>query len=172
MKIPLKTIDFAVFEEGKSDRVATANIELPGFETMTTEISGAGVMGLIEVPSPGQFASQALTINWNTIVNQAFSMMKSGSVALEFRSAQQIVDNTTGAVVAQGIKITFRGLSKNMALGSLSKNETTGGTTELEMTYIKIFIDGVAVLEVDKFGYVFRVNGVDQNSDIKKILGY
>ncbi|KAA8750097.1 phage major tail tube protein [Paenibacillus sp. UASWS1643] len=172
MEIPLKTIDFSVFEEGKADRLATANIELPGFETLTTEISGAGVMGIIEVPSPGQFASQTLTINWNVIVRQAFSMMKSGQIALEFRSAQQIVDNTSGAVLAEGIKITFRGLSKNSNLGSLAKNESTGGTTELEMTYIKIFIDGVAVLEVDKLAYVFRINGEDQNSDIKKILGY
>ncbi|UPK45892.1 phage major tail tube protein [Paenibacillus pabuli] len=171
-QIPLKTIDFAVFEEGKNDRLATANIDLPGFETLTTEVSGAGIMGLIEVPSPGHFASQTLTINWNSIVRQSFNMMKAGLIALEFRSAQQVFDNTNSAVLEQGIKITYRGLAKNNALGTLAKNEGTGGTTEIEMTYIKIWMDGNPVLEVDKPNYIFRINGEDQNSNLKKILGY
>jgi len=170
-QIPQKLVDYAVYIAGTNNLLGTGEITLPTFEAMTTEVNGGGVAGGLEVPTPGQFGSQTVTIAFNTINKDVISMMRSKQVALEFMAAQQSWDSAQSQIINEGLKIAFRGLAKNLELGTLTKNDSTGTSLELEMTYIKIFLSGTAVLELDKLNYIYRINGADEMADIRKFLG-
>lgn len=43
--------------------------------------------------------------------------------------------------------------------------------TTLEVTYIKVTIDGVRKVEIDKLNYIHFVDGVDYLADVRKALG-
>ncbi|MNW36151.1 Phage tail tube protein FII [compost metagenome] len=170
-QIPQKLVDYAVYKQNTNNMLGTGDITLPSFEAMVTETSGAGIYGALEVPTPGMFGSQTLGIAWNTLNSDAAEMMSTEGVKLEIRGAQQSFDSGLQKIVYEPVKIVFHGLGKNFEAGTLTKNESTGTNTELELMYFKMFVNNKEVLEIDKMNYVYRINGVDQNAAIKKALG-
>ncbi|OPG98426.1 hypothetical protein B2I21_08735 [Chryseobacterium mucoviscidosis] len=171
-QIPQKLVDYAVYKKGTNTLLGNADVTLPSFEAMTTETSGAGIMGSLEIPTPGQYASLTLALAWNTISADAAAMMAAGVVELEIRGAQQSFDSASQQIIYEPLKIVFRGMGKAFESGTLTKNEGTGTSTEMELLYYKKFVNNKEIFEVDKMNYTFKVNGVDQNEAIKKALGF
>lgn len=169
-KISEKLINFSVYRNG-SEWLGTADVELPSLEALTETVSGAGIAGEIDSPTLGHFGSMSTTINWRTLDKPQFNLAAPITQALDFRGAQQVYDKTTGVQRSVGVRVSIRGLPKTTGLGTLAPNATVGGTNEIEVTYIKVFIDGAEVLELDKFNYIYRVNGTDYLAEIRNQLG-
>ncbi|MNN65967.1 Phage tail tube protein FII [compost metagenome] len=112
-----------------------------------------------------------LGIAWKTIDKDAFRLVSSQSKGLEIRGAFGEFDNTKSAFVTKAIKIVVRGVGKGIDLGTLAINAATDTTNTIEVTYIKIFIEGESVFELDKFNYISRINGEDDQEDVRKALG-
>lgn len=170
-KIPTKLVGMALFMEGSNQDFATGDITLPSLTPMTDTVSGAGILGEVDLPSPGHYSSMELGITWRTIDRDAFRLVSSQKRALEIRGAFNEFDNTKSAFVTRAIKIVVRGVGKGIDLGTLAQNATTDTTNTIEVIYIKIFIDGEAVFELDKFNHISRVNGEDDQQDVRKALG-
>ncbi|MGN7360020.1 phage major tail tube protein [Paenibacillus sp. SAF-054] len=169
--IPVKLEGMALFMEGSNTDFATGDITLPSLTPMSDTISGAGILGEVDLPSPGHYGSMELGIAWRTINKDAFRLVGSQTKGLEIRGAFKEFDKAQTAFVTRAIKIVVRGVGKGMDLGTLSVNATTDTTNTIEATYLKIFIDGETVFELDKFNYISRVNGEDDQADVRKALG-
>lgn len=169
--IPVNLAGLAVFPEGENQEVATGDVTLPNLTPMTDTVSGAGILGEVEVPSSGHYSSMQVGIAWKTINKDVFKLVSSQMKGLEIRGAFKEFDNTRGVTVIKSIKIVVRGFGKGVDLGTLVQNAATGTSNTIEVTYLKIFIDGTSVFELDKFNYVSRVNGEDDMADIRKALG-
>ena len=63
-----------------------------------------------------------------------------------------------------------RVVPKNINLGNLTVGDKMGTQTEFEILYLKIFVDGVEVLELDKLNYICRINGVDYLTSVRRTL--
>lgn len=170
-KIPIKLEGMALYMEGSNNDFATGDITLPTLTPLTSTVSGAGILGEVDLPSPGHYGSMELGITWRTIDKDAFRLVSSQSKALEIRGAFNEFDNTRSAFVTRAIKIVVRGVGKGIDLGTLAQNAATDTTNTIEVTYIKIFIDGESVFELDKFNFISRVNGNDDMFDVRKALG-
>lgn len=170
-KIPTKLVGMALFMEGSNQDFASGDITLPSLTPMTDTLAGAGILGEVDLPSPGHYGSMELGITWRTIDKDAFRLVSTQSKALEIRGAFKDFDNTKSSFVTRAIKIVVRGVGKGIDLGTLSQNAATDTTNTIEVTYIKIFIDGESVFELDKFNYISRINGEDDQEDVRKALG-
>lgn len=170
-KIPVKLEGMALYLEGSNDEFATGDITLPSLTPLTSTISGAGILGELELPSPGQYSSMEVGITWRTITKHVFELAGSQIKGLEIRGAFTEFDNTRSAFVVRAIKIVVRGVGKGVDLGTLAVNAATDTTNTIESTYLKIFIDGASVFELDKLNYINRINGNDDLLDIRKALG-
>jgi len=169
-KIPIKLTGMKVYQEGSNNDFATGDITLPSLTSMTDSLTGAGILGTADIPADGHFESMELGITWRTINRDVFNLMGS-SAGLEIRGAFSGWDNAKTAMEYTPIKIVVRGMSKGVDLGTLSQNAATDTTSTIEVIYIKIFIDGQAVLEFDRFNYLYRINGQDALLDVRKALG-
>lgn len=169
--IPVKLEGMALFLEGSNTDFATGDITLPSLTPMSDTISGTGILGEVDLPSPGHYGSMELGIAWRTINRDAFNLVGSKMKGLEIRGAFKEFDKSKTEFVTRSIKIVVRGVGKGVDLGTLSVNAATDTTTTIEVIYMKIFIDGQAVFEVDKFNFVSRVNGQDDQADVRKALG-
>ncbi|MBB3132122.1 hypothetical protein FHS19_006849 [Paenibacillus rhizosphaerae] len=167
-QIPVKLVGLRSFLNG-TER-ATADITLPSLTQMTDTLSGAGILGEIDLPSPGHYSSLELGIAWRTINEGVFEIAGPEENSLEFRGAFQEYVVSKGNVT-KAVKIVAKGQSKGIDLGTLAQNATTGTSNSVELTYLKIFIDGSAWFELDKLNYVFRINGKDALYDVRKALG-
>lgn len=169
-EIPEKLINFSVYKDGK-DWLGLASVDLPSIDAMTETVSGAGIAGEVDSPTLGHFGSMTMTLNWRTLSRPGANLFEQKAHSLTIRGAQQVYDSQNGEYRSVGVAVTVRATPKTGALGSLAPNTATNSTNEMEITYIKIDIDGKTVLEIDKFNFKCVINGVDTLAEVRQQLG-
>ena len=165
-----KLINFEVFIAG-GRKLGMADITLPNIEYKTATLSGAGVGGEIEMPTPGQTNSMELEINWRTLNEDTTKLLAMKAHDLEIRGSSELYDAGTGEIKSEAIKINVRTLPKKGDSGSFKPADHTDTKSTLEIIYIKETIAGKVVLEIDKLNYIHYVDGVDFLSSVKSDLG-
>lgn len=169
-QIPTVLNNFSAYAAGNI-YLGVSDVDLPDLEAMTETVSGAGIAGEIDSPILGAFASMTTTLNWRTLDRSAFRLARQEGQALDFRGSIQVFDATTSTYKHASVKVTIRALPKNMPLGSLATGSTMDSSNELEVTYIKILLDGETVTEIDKFNMICIIDGVDYLAEVRKNLG-
>jgi len=165
-----KLINFEVFIAG-GRKLGMADITLPSIEYKTATLSGAGVGGEIEMPTPGQTNSMELEINWRTLNEDMTKLLAMKAHDLEIRGSNEQYDAGTGAITSEPVKINVRSLPKKGDIGSFKPADHTDTKSTLEIIYLKIAIAGKVTTEIDKLNYIHFVDGVDYLASVRSDLG-
>ena len=165
-----KLINFEVFIAGGRS-LGMADITLPNIEYKTATLSGAGVGGEIEMPTPGQTNSMELEINWRTLNEDMTKLLAMKAHDLEIRGSNEQYDAGTGAITSEPVKINVRSLPKKGDIGSFKPADHTDTKSTLEIIYLKIAIAGKVTTEIDKLNYIHFVDGVDYLASVRSDLG-
>lgn len=168
--VPEKLINFRVYMDG-DDLVGISDVTLPKLEAITETVKGAGIAGEIDSPTIGHFGSMELELNWRTLMKTNVSLAKPTGVDLDLRGAIQMNDTQTGTLKSVPAKVMVRGLPKSTDLGKLEMGATTDTKNTIEVTYIKVTIDGTDVLELDKYNYICSIEGTDYMAAVRTALG-
>lgn len=165
-----KLIDYEVYKDG-TRKLGTADVKLPSIEYMSETLKGAGIAGEIDMPTLGQTSSMNVAITWRTVNGSLIELAEPKAHNLEFRGAQQNYDAGTGELKVIPVIVSVRALPKKIDLGKLVKASTTDSSTEMEIDYLKITIDGTIKAEIDKANYKCSINGTDYLSAVRSALG-
>lgn len=168
--VPEKLVNFTAYKDG-STYLGTADITLPTLEALTETVRGAGIAGEVDSPTLGHYGSMTVTLNWRTITPEAMQLHEPVSHALDFRGAQQVYNSATGEYSSQGVKVTVRAVPKSGDLGTFAPGTMTNSTNELEVSYLKIQVDGKTLIEIDKFNFICLINGRDHLAQVRQQLG-
>lgn len=165
--IPTKLFAYEVYNEGNMLLGRDAEVELPTFTASTSELSGAGIMGTMDDPSPGLFGGMEVGLSFLTISESAVELYEPCAHTLTLRADQRSYETVDGILTDSGLKIVMRGVPKEFESGKAKAGEATGTKVKFELSYIKIEKDGFALIEVDKFNYVYVVNGKDYMAAVR-----
>lgn len=166
--IPEKIVNYNVYDENEKIIGVAGEVTLPNLEAMTETISGAGIAGEYESPTPGHFGSITIEIPFRIIYNESFRLMVPGGRTLVLRASQQSYDVAGGKIEYRPLKVTLKTLPKGVDLGKISSGKMTETKNTLEVLYIKITENGETLLELDKLNFVYIVNGVDVLGPIRR----
>lgn len=159
--IPAVITGFNVYRAGNKLVGVSGEVTLPDLEYATATLSGAGIGGEIDVPVKGQFPAMAMEIPFAVLYDDSFNIMQLNGEQLTLRGNIEEFDQATGAMIDKAVRIVVGGVPKGIKLGKLGQGTTMDGSNAIEVTYLKIELNGRDKLEVDKLNYVFRVNGSD-----------
>ena len=169
-EIPESLINCEVFEDG--DRLlGIATVDLPEFEQVTAEISGAGIAGKSNVPIAGHFEPLEVTLHWRTIYQTPLKLMKSDASELSIRGAMQHYEASSGKLRVVPVRVDIRERHTSTGLGKFEPGNPTETETKLACDYIKIVVDAFTVVEFDLYNYVYKVNDNDLMSVVRLALG-
>jgi len=168
--LPENMINYMAYLDGETF-VGTANIELPSLDQLTEKVKGAGIAGEVEAPVMGHFDVLTLGITWRTITPEAMALAAPGAHALDFRGSQQNYDAASGTYSYVPVKVVVRATPKKTSLGKMAVAGQTDTKNELEVIYLKVYIDGRETLELDKYNFIYRVMGVDYLAEVRQSLG-
>lgn len=171
MKIPERLNDFRVYDSESQDIMGIADVTTPTITAMTETISGAGFAGEIDSVVLGHVGSMTTVINWNAVTDKVASLAAPGKHSLDIRGAMQHYDTGAGEVAIVPVRLYIEGQTKETNLGTFTKGQATGSSTTIETTYLKLVIDGKEVVEIDKYNYLYKVDGTDYLSEVRKALG-
>lgn len=165
--VPEKVHSANVYTGGNKLLGTTGELTLPTLEAMTETISGYGILGEYESPTPGHFGSIEQEIEFRVFDDDMFELM-SDSVDLTLRAAQMSRE-ATGATEMTGIKIVMRGMLKSFGDGTIKTASQIGAKIKIELLYYKLIVDGKDRVELDKRNGVYKLNGIDQLSKVRSL---
>ncbi|UNY40543.1 tail tube protein [Pararheinheimera phage vB_PsoM_KLER1-1] len=169
-QVPEKLNNFMAYNEGQS-LLGVADVELPSLEAMTETVSGAGIAGEVDSPTLGHYGSMTTRINFRTITSGSLDLAAQMAHQIEFRGSQQIYDAGSGQYLTQPVKVVMKCVPKNIELGNFTVGAPTETGNEFEVNYLKIFLDGKAKVEIDKFNFIANINGKDYLESVRRDLG-
>ena len=156
---------------GNKELLGIGEIELPELATMTDTLKGAGIAGEIDTPTVGQYQSATFKITFNTMNNRSINLSSPTKKHFDARADAQSFNNITGEFEHLPIKIILEGIPKTMSLGKFNTAEKTETGLEYELLYMKMWINNEVVLEIDKFNFICKIDGIDYLSEVRKNLG-
>lgn len=168
--IPERVVNFKCYR-GPQEQLGMTDIELPSFEAMTENVSGAGIAGEIASPVPGHFASQKVKLKWRTITEDGIAILAAGQAVFDIRGSMQVQDSAGGPLTTKALRVECTGPVTTYNLGKLEVGKVMGVESDVEVYTIRISIDGVRLIELDKLNMIYRVRGIDQLAKIRQDLG-
>lgn len=171
MQIPERLVNFRCYAGPAAEFLGMTDVELPSFEAMTETISGAGIAGEYASPVLGHFASQTVKLKWRTITAAALSLLAPVRQVFDVRGSIQLQDPGLGLLVTQALRVECTGQVKSQNPGKLEPGKVMGVETDVELAVVRISLDNVPIIELDKFNMIFRVNGVDYLQKVRTDMG-
>ena len=168
--IPEKITKFNVYSDD-SRLLGIADGNFPSLEFITTGIKGAGLAGTIDSPGGGMFGSIVVTLNWRTTTRDFMQLAIPGSHTLDLYAELLSYDAGYGEYKSESLHIYMKAFTKKLDMGKLPDMESQEGSTEHEVYSLKVDIDNEEQLYIDKFNYIFRVQGVDRLANTRRALG-
>ena len=169
-EMPTNLVNCRVYDDANA-LIGVATAELPQLQPMTSTVSGAGIAGEVEFPVLGHYQSMTVTLNWKGIEKEAFKLAAFKSHALELRGSQQVHDAGKSVIRTVPVRVVLRTVPKSLQLGSFEAGTKTDVTSEFEITYLKVHVDGKEVCEIDKFNFIAKFGGTDYLASVRKDLG-
>lgn len=169
-RIPERLINFNVYSDDNT-LYGVATVELPSISAMTDTVKGAGIAGEIDSPVLGHFSSMTTKLTWRTVEANAMELAKQKAHAVEIRGSQQIHDAANGTYESVAVRASMRIVPKVVTLGTFEPGASTGTEQEFEVLYIKLFVAGKEVCEIDKYNFVSKFGDADLLQTVRQDLG-
>ena len=168
--VPEKINEYNAYMDGEKMVGVVPDVDLPEIGMKASEVEGAGMLGVLDSPTIGQFESMEQEVKFNVLYSSAINMLNPlTAVNLTFRAAQQVYDKT-GGYAFKGLRIVEQGRAKKFKPGKLKRAEGMEATVTLELTYILVEVDGTVMLEIDKLNQKYIVNGQDMLAGIAALV--
>ena len=168
MNIPDKLLNFECYVDSRN-MAGIVDVTLPTLTYMTTSIVGAGVAGEVDSPAVGHVQSLTATFNWRSLTRDNISYAAPEVYTFTVMGDVQFKQN--GVITSQNVTAVFRCTPKSANLGTFAVASNTGTSIEYEVDRLQIEVAGRRVLLIDKFNYIFEINGVDYLERSRRNIG-
>lgn len=169
MKQATKINAYNVYNAGSRLMGISDEVTLPDFEALTETISGPGMLGEFDDVLLGHYGATEIEIPFKTLNAQMFTLLEQGSaINLTLRMSTQTIETSDMTTDFMPSRIVIKGKSKGFTGGSVKSGQGTGSSVKVEIAYILIEVNGKNQFELDKFNFVYKVNGKDLLAKLRK----
>jgi P2 family phage contractile tail tube protein len=167
-----KVIQYSIYAKLPSLKYVddTTEVELPELEYKSDTISGAGILGEIDLPSPQQIASMAFKVSMRVDSATGAALSAPKMQEYEARWAVDTFDSGNVSLGLQAHKAVIKCLPKKYSPGKVSTGSAMDASIENEVFYYKKMVDGKVIMEIDKLNGKLVINGTDYSSKLKSVL--
>jgi len=168
MSLPRKLKNFTLFNDGRAYLGEVPEVTLPKLTRKTEDYRAGGMHG----PIKEDLGMEGLEMQWTAAgyLRDLFAQWgapRHDSVLLRFAGALQ--DAGTGNVGA--LEVIVRGRHTEIDAGNAKAGEMTEIKVTSALSYYKLVLDGVPILEIDLVNMVEYVNGRDLMADVRAAIG-
>lgn len=167
--LPNQLINFALYANGTDYKGVIPEVNLPDIERKIEAHRAGGMAGPVDM----DFGSEGLeatvkVAGWLASLLAPLGARSHDAAQLRFMGA--LSNNESEGV--SSCEAVMRGRIKKFSPGSSKPGEPTEQEITYGLSYYKLVIDGVTVIETDLVNNVYMVLGVDRESDVRAAMGY
>lgn len=146
-----------------------SELTLPKVTAVTEEHQALGMIGKIKLPTGIELLEA--TAKWKGFYKEAFAACDPFS-AVQFQARASVQTfGAAGPAATKPLLVEFTARFTEFDLGALVAAQGNEQTTALNVTYIKVSLDGEELVEVDPVHNVWRVRGRDLLESWRTQLG-
>lgn len=165
-----KLLNANVYFEDKSWAGRADEFELPVLKFLMSEHKPLGQIGTTEYASG--IDKMEAKIKWNGPYADVFKKMANPWKGMKIMARGSMDVYEAGDRVAQQPYVCYMTCnSKSVPLGNLKQNDNAEFESDLSVTYVKLEINRVAILEFDAENNILIVDGVDLLKEWRDNLG-
>lgn len=168
--IPSVLINANIYNEGRA-LLGVGTVELPDFEFMTESVSGLGIAGELDLPVLGHFKSLTMSIKWNSTCAESISLLAPETHRLAIYASVQSWNAGTGKFEPVPVRVTTLAVPKKSGVGKFEPGKKMEPGSDFELSYVKMSMNGIVRLEIDKVNFICAINGVDYLSTVRTHMG-
>lgn len=168
--VPEKAINFSVYLNG-SELLGVAEGNFPSGDMMTSETRGAGIAGVVDSIVLGHLNSTTIELSWRNVTPQFSILMEHEAHSLDLYASHQDFNAGSGMIETRSIHVYMKAITKNYNIGKLVVGNSSETKTTHEVYYLKYYENGREQLEIDKYNFIYKVNGVDYLASVRRDLG-
>lgn len=168
MALPKKLKNFNLFVNGLSYAGLVPEVTLPKLGRKTEDYQAGGMQG----PVKQALGMEGLELQWTMggFDRETLAQWGVTTVAgLLLRFAGALQQDDTGAITA--LEVVVRGYHTEMDPGTAKAGDKTEIKITSALSYYKVSMNGVTVIEIDMVNSVYVVNGQDLASAERLALG-
>ena len=168
--VPEGMINFKVYRNS-IDMLGIAEGTLPNLEAMTHEVKGAGLAGVVDSPVLGHYNSITLSLTWRRITGDIMVLNTQQTHDLDLYHSLKGMNAGLGQYTTEQLHIYCKAIPKTLTTGNLVVGDVMGTHMEFELPYIKVSLGGKTRIEIDKYNYICKIDGVDYLAGVRSDLG-
>ncbi|GHT94618.1 phage major tail tube protein [Alphaproteobacteria bacterium] len=158
--------NFNVFVDGRGYAGKVEEVSLPKLSLKTDEFRAGGMDAPVEIDLGMEKLEADLTFaEYDSELIKLFGLTEGNEVALTLRGVIQSTGN------ADSVIINLRGIIKEMDFGSWKPADKATLKCSISCAYYKLSIADNNLVEIDAVNMIRKINGVDQLSSHRTILG-
>lgn len=168
MALPSILKAFNVFYNGESYMGEASEIELPKLTRKTEEYRSGGMTAPIEIDMGND--KLELTHTYSGFMRGILSdwgVTSVGGVMLRFAGSYEADDTGTSTAV----EVVVRGRHKEIDMGKAKAGDKTEFKVVTAVSYYKLVVDGVTLIEIDPLNCIETVNGNDRTAARRLAMG-
>ena len=170
-KIPELINDLRMYQNGSKDNfISLKTLEFGEMAAVTAELNAVGMAGKIEKPVIGHFENLELTLTYQIPTETAITLCGGNEIEADLYADVQGWDTGLNEYTHDQHFISFKGTAKSFDPGSLEPMNTSDAKNVIVYHWLKYEINGKELIYIDKYNYIFRVNGVDRMAVIRNNL--
>jgi len=150
-------INYAVWYNGRE--IATVDVIMPVVSSMTVDVQGAGIAGVVNSPVLGHTESATLTLTLRTVTGEIRDLLRPIHHQLQLWGAIQRHNDETGQYQVGQHKVIVTAIPKAHTPGTMAVAALMGTSIEFEIIRQQAFIDDVEQYVINKYA------GIDNRAD-------
>jgi len=170
--IPEKLINAKIYDIDNSNAlVAVADVDLPEIEYLSESLSGSGIAGEYDSPTIGHTKAMKIKLKFRAVYGDDLAMVAPTPRTLDVRASIQALDAGSSEYVPYPLRAVMVAMPLKKGLGKLDPGKKMDGELEMSVSYYKVYVDGLAVVEIDPLNFVCIIDGVDYLTTVREHLG-
>lgn len=168
MALPRMLKDFNLFGPNGSYQGQVPELTMPELQRKMEEYRAGGMDGAIEI----DLGQEKIELQWKAagLVDNLFEHYGSPAHdAVQLRFTGSYEDDETGAGTA--VEIVIRGRHKQINMGDAKPGDNNQIEITTAVSYYRLMVNNVDMIEIDVPGNVFKVNGNDRLAERRQRLG-
>ena len=167
---PAAYINLEIYEDSLN-LLGVAKVQLPAITFPCVNISGAGMMGNMEVPLYGMVDNMTTTITWLTPHGDAVKLMSPKKHLLDMRVAEEYWGIEDAEVGLWADKYVMIVRPKTTTPGTVAPMAAADASGEYVVYYFAAYKGSEQLWEIDKRNMKCVIGGVDYMAEVRKALG-
>ena len=160
-----------VYIDGNSFLGKAEEIKVPEVVVSMVEHKALGMVGKVELPSG--LDKMESTIKWNSLYPEVLLLAADPFTAVAIMARASLETYTGSGRIEQVPLVAFMtGTFKKFPLGTYKQHENVEAETGMSVTYIRLNVAGIDIVEVDVLANIYKVGGVDLLAQYRANIGW